>query len=59
MTETQITITKNQKFRFKEVLNFVKEEKPFKNKRVKQSDAFELLLQLFQSARDSGMMPNE
>jgi len=54
-----ITIDEYQKNRFKDVIDFVKKEPGFKNKRVKQSDAFELLLQLFETSISAGMTPSE
>lgn len=54
-----IRITDQQRLQFQDVIDFVKQEHKFKNKRVTHADAFTLLLQLYQRSRDSGMMPNE
>ena len=59
MNWKKITITEFQKNRFQDVIDFVKQEPRFKNQRVKQTDAFELLLQLFEISIDAGMMPDE
>ena len=59
MSWKQIKITKSQKDRFREVMEFVEQEPRFKDKRVKQSDAFELLLRLFETSLSAGMVPYE
>ena len=58
MSWKHVTITDFQKHRFKKVIEFVEQEDAFKDKRVKQSDAFELLLLLFESSVGTGMVPN-
>ena len=59
MNWKQITITDEQKFRFQDVIKFVGEEPKFKDRKVKHSDAFELLLQLFETSVGHGMNPYE